>query len=487
MRLHPSQAAVLLACTLTPLTAPAAPPTSAVQEDGEESLTEAQELLREAEEELRKKHYRRAIRIYEKLAEDHPETAEGKIGKERSQPTAYLGWSEILRQGPSANRVDVVVMGDGYEGTDKDQRAFDSIAESLPGRFESEDVFGEYYGYFNFLRASLASKDDNLDNYGREYETALQAWFEQGAEGQPTVHVDLEQVSDVLAEVPGQDGLAIAVVRKGISGSGAPGVAIIGGRGENTDYTEGRLFHVWGHAFAGLGDEYSVQASGRGPTQIAPNVSTTPNEDQVPWKHWLEENVAGIGVYEGADGKVHGAWKPTNHCLMATGGKYCEVCREALVLEIHRYVDPIDGCVPPAIPLKSAGGAIEPIVAEDTLELEVQVMTPEEHGIEVSWWVLPDSEVPAEPTSLVPEAGENDRRSRGPLTPIGRDPDEHSRGSRRGDHSFRFRPSRYDPGTYRIVCRAKDPARLRGDRHSWVLKDEHGLLESERGWWVVVP
>ncbi len=43
-----------------------------------------------------------------------------------------------------------------------------------------------------------------------------------------------------------------------------------------------------------------------------------------------------------------------------------------------------------------------------------------------------------------------------------------------------------EPGRYRVVCRAVDDTRISGDRYPWVLKDDHGLLESERAWWVKV-
>ena len=43
-----------------------------------------------------------------------------------------------------------------------------------------------------------------------------------------------------------------------------------------------------------------------------------------------------------------------------------------------------------------------------------------------------------------------------------------------------------EPGLYRITCRVRDTTELRGEKFPWVLKDELGLLESERVWWVVV-
>ena len=34
-------------------------------------------------------------------------------------------------------------------------------------------------------------------------------------------------------------------------------------------------------------------------------------EARVPWVHWLEAKHPGVGVYEGAAGRVKGAWRPT--------------------------------------------------------------------------------------------------------------------------------------------------------------------------------
>ena len=50
-----------------------------------------------------------------------------------------------------------------------------------------------------------------------------------------------------------------------------------------------------------------------------------------------------------------------------------------------------------------------------------------------------------------------------------------------------FDPRDHEPGLYRVIVRVNDPTKLRSERFAWVLKDEDGVLESERGWWVLVP
>ena len=55
-----------------------------------------------------------------------------------------------------------------------------------------------------------------------------------------------------------------------------------------------------------------------------------------------------------------------------------------------------------------------------------------------------------------------------------------------GVHEFKVKAKDLEPGRYRVVCRVRDTTLLRGERFPWVLKDENGVLESERAWWVVV-
>jgi hypothetical protein len=60
------------------------------------------------------------------------------------------------------------------------------------------------------------------------------------------------------------------------------------------------------------------------------------------------------------------------------------------------------------------------------------------------------------------------------------------RPKRGGWHTLSLKRRDLAPGRYRLICRAKDTTEIRGDRWPWVLKDEEGVLESERAWWVEV-
>jgi hypothetical protein len=454
------------------------------------------ELLARAEAHVRQERYTDALAIYRRLATKFAETPEGRIAARRTLPSAFLGWTDLVRHGPSSNRVDVVLMGEGY--TLQHQKAFDDLAEDIPRLFERQRTFREYWSYFNFLRANLVSADDGVDGFGREYDTALDARTLKTFSGH--VGVDRAKVREVLAELPEQDGQAIVFVKQGVLGTGGNGVAVIGGMSART------TIHEFGHSFGGLSDEYAErQAHTQGAVRDGINVAASDDPRKVPWAHWLQAKHPSIGVYEGAAARVRGAWKPTaSGCIMESGEFFCPVCQEALVLRIYSLVDPIDACAPRPPP----PGIREPVVLRDEpIELTVTVLKPASHDLQVDWWVLSESRVPETGdgrdrggpgrgrTDVARAAKERDpaegrfgdRRDRGKLQPISDRPWSTNRADADGVHTLRLRRSDLDPGTYKVVCRAKDTTRLRDDKWPWVVKDEYGLLESERVWWVRVP
>jgi len=442
---------------------------------GNGDAEKAQAQLEKAELRYEQGKYKEAATLYERLARKYPDTDAGRLAAKRSQPSAYLGSKLIVDNGPSENRVDVALMGDGY--TLDHQEAFDKLAEDVPPFFERQATFREYFRYLNFRRFNLVSHDDNVDGFGREEDTALGGHTIGTIQGH--VAVDTELVHQMLGEAPGHDGMAIVYVRVGVLGTGGGGVATIGGRSAKT------TIHEWGHAFAHLGDEYSSETHDRGSVSNRVNVSNTDDPEQVPWAHWIEAGVPGVGVYEGASGQVRGAWKPSSGgCVMDSGEFFCRPCREAIVLRIYALVDPIDACAPEP----SERSSDESLVVDGSLDFTVRVMQPEKHELEVSWWVLPEAQTPPVPRGREASyaSRHGDRRGRGPLSRIAGAP-RRTEGGKDGVHELTVKASELEPGRYRVICRAVDTTRGRGDEFPWVLLDEHGVLESERAWWIEVP
>ncbi|MBL8769558.1 MAG: hypothetical protein JNL94_19460 [Planctomycetes bacterium] len=432
----------------------------------------AAQLLEQAEAAAAKGQYGRAIALYKQLARDFAQSPEGAIGERRSQKNAFLGWDWLGRTGPSANRVDVVVMGEGFR---VDQMSdYDTLAKMVPREFPRTEVFEEYAAYLNFVRAAIVSEDDGVDGSGRDYSTALGAMGSGGIQGQVTVQRDA--VHRMLTELPEHDGFAIVLVKNGLLGTGGNGVAAVGGRDPKT------LIHEWGHAFANLMDEYSANTGHRVDVRGGPNVSFVEDEKRVPWAHWLAEHVSGIGVHEGANGRAQGAWKPTNNCIMDVGQEFCPVCREAIVLQIHRLVDPIDEATPDAHATVDSAivlSAKTPLREQKPLTFRVKTLRPKSHPLQATWFVVRDD--PGRPT-IVP-ARTPDRLARGPLPRLDGKPRQDGKANG-GVDAFVFEQEDYEPGLWRVVVRVQDSTRVRGDRTPWVLKDDAMLLVTERSWWI---
>ncbi len=410
--------------------------------------------------------YTVARNLYQQLAKKYPNTAWGKMSTLRTQPTAYLGWGDLLRNGESDNRVDVVVMGDGYAFDD--QNEFDDVAKSVVDVFRNHKQLGEYFAYHNFERINLTSKDQGVTGYGRTKETALGGHVTGAVQGQ--VGVDYDKAMSMLGQLPSQDGYAIAIVKAGSLGTGNGGVAAIGGRADDT------LVHEWGHAFGSLSDEYSTFTGHRGSPRDTINVSTSDDEQKAPWRHFIDAGVPGVGTYRGADGRIKGAWKPTSGgCTMEHGTVFCPVCCERMVLQIHRRVDPIDAHAPATVHDKK-----QALQERDEFKFEVTVLQPKTHDLDVVWHVLPEAKAIA-PTD---DARLPDRAQRGKLRPIA-DTGETSRGVS-GRHRFRIGTRTLEPGRYQVVCRVRDDAKPSGQQWPWVLKDDGELLQSERVWWIEV-
>jgi hypothetical protein len=412
--------------------------------------------------------YAAAHALYKQLAARYPNSQWGRMAALRTQPTAYLGWGDLQRNGAANNRVDVVVMGDGFALDD--QNEFEDIARSAVDVFRNHKLLGEYFAYHNFVRVNLTSKDQGVTGFGRVKETALGGHVSGNVQGQ--VAIDPLKAVTMLEMLPEQDGYAIAIVKAGSMGTGGGGIAAIGGRADDT------LVHEWGHAFADLSDEYSTFTGHRGSPRNTINVSATEDLARVPWRHFVQAGMPGIGAYRGADGRLDGAWKATSGgCTMEDGVQFCPVCREAIVRNVYRRVDPIEAHAP-----ASVHAAAQAIVAAEPVAFEVTVMQPKTHALDVRWHVLPAAAA-IRPT---PDVRLPDRLHRGPLQRID---GKGEAGAALGGARTRFRTGGrlLEPGRYQVVCRVRDDAKPSGQQWPWVLKDDEQLLHSERVWWIEVP
>ncbi len=460
--------------------------------------------------------------LFQKFLKAYPGANEDMLreAEDRSGENCLAGIELMHDAGPSARRIDVELMGDGYI-----KAKFKSFWKDAPNQmkeFWAETLYDEYENYFNVWRFDLISKEEGVDELSMEekmggpppeptttpgrrkkgpkkFSTALNC---VAAGGQNQVWADPDQVYRWRRYLPESDGLTIAFAKKGELGMGGGGIATTGKRVA--------VVHEFGHAFIGLLDEYVNNPERPQGRIFAANAVSTNDEDprkpppreEIPWKHWLAIGNKQVDVILGGATYQTGVFRPAQGCAMNTGGgKYCWVCREEGVLRIYSYLSPVDEY-----------GPVQPVVTlapGESKEFFVLPMAPKRHELSVDWFLqrLSTGELlPAEPpppsgddvSSVTDERagrmwrGDGDRgfaRRQDPL------PDGDPLGfalkpkvKKLPKNAFRSSAlvEGLEPGTWRLTARVRDDTRVPGYPYPWVIKDAARLREERLAWRIDV-
>jgi IgA peptidase M64 len=470
----------------------------------------------------RRGKWKEAQKAFRDVLAKYPQSVHAEDCETRGGDNCYLGCVKLLESGPPSRRIDVAIMGDGFTIDPKDQKTEEEWAKQYIDALFCEPAYSEYRNCFNFYFVRLASKDTGVDQvltdaqlkeleeknkkkakkkHPKEFNTALDC-KEAGPQKQVLADRDLvyQWLAHANKDVPGcgDDGLVIAFARFGKLGMGGGGVANVGPPQDSVDV------HEFGHAFVGLLDEYVNNPTPPTYRVFAPNA--TSDEKEIPWQHFLDKKVKDVGVFEGGATFQKGVWRPSRSCAMNSGGcaGYCPVCREACVLRIYSYVNPIDTCSPdPRTEIRCVEG--------DDGKITIVPMQPKSHDLEVQWYVdrIPDSEKRPERTGdgstsdgpNVPPGAVGFGGSTGGDRAYGREPAAYEfpplgqvsaigtleRRTKTAPTRFVFPVAKLGRGRWQVTAVVRDPA-------SWpdipcqpaVLKDPQHLLEERETWWVTV-
>lgn len=271
----------------------------------------------------------------------------------------------ILWTGPADQRINMVFLSDGYQAAQLDR--FVDDVHSVADHFFSQSPFKEYRPYFNLLAIKVPSEEsgakknpsDTLNNYfgssfnssgierllvaGKSY-LAQEILFNQF----PFFHQAVLIVND--AKYGGSGGwLATTSVHES-----APEIAL----------------HEIGHSFAGLADEYWA---GDQFARETSNLTQETDRNQIRWKNWLNFN--DVDIYPHSESPT---WlRPHQNCKMRVlNPDFCPVCREALVKQIHRLVNPIIHFEPEDEGL---------VLSEDSITFRVELLHPQPSSLSAQW------------------------------------------------------------------------------------------------------
>lgn len=278
---------------------------------------------------------------------------------------AHAGTVEVLREaGPSANRIDLLIVGDGY--TEAEQQKLSKDAERLVEGLFTFEPWRSFSGLFNVRLLKVVSNESGADAgaLGGDRDTAFGAHFGCGGIDRLLCVNNLSVFRVAALHAPETDYIFAIVNDEKYGGSGGP-VAVVSLHPLAIEI----LAHEVAHQIAGLADEYEDDYPGYPECSAAVdcrerNVTLRSTLGELKWASWVEDGMplpspkgaSGVGLFEGARYRSQGVYRPENLCLMHSPVRreFCKVCDESHVLAFLENVDLIEDVSPVEVPAFSS-------------------------------------------------------------------------------------------------------------------------------------
>jgi hypothetical protein len=273
---------------------------------------------------------------------------------------AQTNLTVITTNGPASNRVNVVIMAEGYLASQFAQ--FRADATNVATMLLTNPPYAEYASYFNVYALAVASTQAGSDH---PVNNQFANTYFNSTYGPSDYYLSIPdnatgqgKVDALMATYVPQADLVVLLVNDSVAGgSDAGGRTAVVSRGAAFGSLYSILAHETGHVFANLGDEYTNPNPGY-PEVEEPNTTRETNRVALKWQAWIDaetevptpatsENLEHVGLFEGAHYHPTGWYRPKINCMMRSFGVgFCEVCSEALILAIYRQVRPIENIMP---------------------------------------------------------------------------------------------------------------------------------------------
>lgn len=265
--------------------------------------------------------------------------------------------------GARANRINVLMVGDGWTEGQIESGAYADYCRRLVGGLLADAPFAQYANLLQVTRVDVPSHqsgtshehgDRTVNNYfgtyfpaerdktGKSIRDYRGVWFRDRARSirllQEVNPLIPRQVVVVVINDPAYGGAA------SFAGPSATGYCTL-----TTSPDSPSVFgHELGHALMNLGDEYDAGASA--PPEREPleaNVTLEGDPRWAKWSRWIQAEAPGIGLYEGAAYTQRGVYRPKETCAMrAVGARMCEVCVERTIQRLYENVSLVDAVEP---------------------------------------------------------------------------------------------------------------------------------------------
>ena len=271
--------------------------------------------------------------------------------------------STIVSNGPTASRLNVVLLSEGYRQVEKDR--FYTDAQVVVSALLDAEPLRSYARFYNAFGIFVASEDSGSShpNSGVLRRTYFNTSYDSYGltrlltlppnDLNPCYAEGEGRVVDLLQQwLPDYD-LAVVVVNDPEYGGSGGHVLVI-----STHALSGLIaVHEQGHTFAHLGDEYGA-AFPAFPDIEEPNTTRETSRAQIKWRDWIAgvtpvptppvaSYASSVGLFEGAHYHDEGWFRPKLDCAMRSlGPPFCDVCAEAIDLSLHRALGTLDSISP---------------------------------------------------------------------------------------------------------------------------------------------
>ncbi len=262
----------------------------------------------------------------------------------------------LLNSGDPLNRVDLVIVGDGY--TLAERAKFENDANNFLSKFFLHDPYFTYKNYFNVHAVFVASNQSGADHPPALVDTAFDATY-NCQQIERLICVNPAKVANALAAAgvqPNMRDISVVLVNDTEYGGSGGAVAVT----SLHDQAPEIVLHEVGHTFGLLADEYSDSppACDTSSEPSQPDVTLANTRDTIKWRVWIasttpvptNSTALGIpGAYLGAQYCVSGKYRPTYDSKMRSLGRpFEQINSEQLVKRIYNLVSPIDSTLPAA-------------------------------------------------------------------------------------------------------------------------------------------
>lgn len=274
--------------------------------------------------------------------------------------------------GNPANRVDLLIMGDGY--TAAQSAAFSTDASNLESSFFNITPYSEYKNYVNVTSLFIASAESGADH--PPYDDSCEGddpscCADEAAQSDPlagtyvntafnaryckrNIHrllvVDTSLVFAAASAVPDWDEILVLVNDSTYGGSGGT-IGVIPTHPSAVDIAQ----HEFGHSFTRLADEYDSPypdyptcSDISGPACRA-NVTDETTRSLIKWSPWILPTTPVptpegdplytdlVGLFEGAQYQTTGMYRPRDRCKMrSSSAPFGEICSQEYVLKLYQ-------------------------------------------------------------------------------------------------------------------------------------------------------